>query len=110
MSDPCAPSSKLREQRSRNKCPGKQIIAQDLWLHGIRLHGIRIQGIRLYGIETQGIMPHSAKLPNISGLSRDLFLPIIVANPRPTNLGTLKSCRRMTMINTTRSYLFGCKA
>jgi hypothetical protein len=118
MSDPCAPSSKLREKKLRNKCPDKQIIAQDVWpnikLHGIkllirpliRLHGIKLQGIRLHGIETQCIMPHSTKLPNISGLKRDLFLPIIVVNPRPTNLGTLKSRRRMRMINTAGSYLF----
>jgi hypothetical protein len=117
MSDPNAPSSKLREQRSRKKCPDKQITAQDLWpsirLHGIRLlirlYGIKLQGIRLLNIKPLGIMLHGARLLSISGLSRDLFLPIIVANPRPTNLGPLKSHRRRRMINTTRSYLFGCR-
>jgi hypothetical protein len=118
LSDPSAPSLKLREKRSRKKCPNKQIKAQDLWpsirLHGIklliRLHGIKLQGIRLHGIETQGIMPHGTRLPSISGLGRDLFQPIIVANPRPTNPSTLKSRRRSRMINTARSCLFGCKA
>jgi hypothetical protein len=107
MSDPSAPFSKLREQRSRKKCPNKQILAQDLWpnirLHGIRfpirLHGIKLQGIRLlnikpHGIKSQGIMPHNARLPSISSLIRDLFLPIKVANPRLTKPSTLKSCRR----------------
>jgi len=108
MSDPNAPSSKLREQRSRKKCPDKQITAQDLWPL-IRLYGIKLQGIRLLNIKPLGIMLHGARLLSISGLSRDLFLPIIVANPRPTNLGPLKSHRRRRMINTTRSYLFGCR-
>jgi hypothetical protein len=103
MSDPSTPFSKLKEQRSRKKCPDKQIMAQDLW------SSIRHHGIRLLGIKTQGIMPHGAKLPSISDLSRDLFLPIIVANPKPTNPSTLKSRRRRRMINTARSYLFGCK-
>jgi hypothetical protein len=39
------------------------------------------------------------------------FVPtILVANPRPTNPGPLKSLRRRRMINTARSYLFGCRA
>jgi hypothetical protein len=118
MSDPSAPFSKLREQRSRKKCPDKQITAQDLWpsirLHGIRLHGIKLQSLRplnikSHGIKSQGIMPHGARLLSISSLSRDLFLPIIVANSRPTNPGTSKSRRRWRMINTTGSHLFGCK-
>jgi hypothetical protein len=122
MSDTNAPFSKIRKQRSRKKCPDKQIKAQDLWpsigLHGIRLlirlHGIKLQNLRplnikSHGIKTQGIMPHDARLLNISGLSRDLFLPIIVANPRPTNPGTSKSRRRWRMINTTGSHLFGCR-
>jgi hypothetical protein len=122
MFDPNAPSSKLREQRSRKKCPNKQITAQDLWpsirLHGIRilirLHGIKLQGIRLlikpHGIKTPGIMPQGSRLLRISGLSRDLFLPIIVANPSSTNLSISKSRRRWKMIYTAGSHLFGCKA
>jgi hypothetical protein len=55
-------------------------------------------------------MPHGARLPSISGLSRDLFLPIKVANPRLTNPGSLKTQRRRKMINAARSYLFGCRA
>jgi len=118
MSDPNAPFSKLRKQSSRKKCPDKQIIAQDHWpnirLHGIRLHGINLQSLRplnikSHGIKTQGIMPLSARLLNISGLSRDLFLPIIVANPRHTNPGTSKSSKRWRLINTIGSHLFGCK-
>jgi hypothetical protein len=118
MSDPSVPFSRLREQRSRKKCPDKQISAQDLWpsirLHGIKLrgislpfklHGIKLQGTRLFNIKPHGIMPHGAKL-----LSRDLFLPIKVANPRITNPGTLKSHRRCRMINIARSYLFECRA
>jgi hypothetical protein len=122
MSDPSAPFSKLREQRSRKKCPDKQITAQDLWpsirLHGIRplirlfirLHGIKLQGIRLHGIKTQGIMPHCPRLLSISSLSRDLFLPSKMANQRLTNPSTSKSRRRWMMIKTARSYPFGCKA
>jgi hypothetical protein len=52
------------------------------------------------GTQTQG-----ARLLSINGLSRDLILPIIVANPRPTNPSTLKSHRRWEMINTLGSYL-----
>jgi hypothetical protein len=100
MLDPNAPSSKLREQRSRKKCPDRQIMVQNLWpnirLHGIRiltrLYGIKLQGIRLlikpHGIKTQGIMSQGARLLSISGLSRDLFLPNIVANPSSTNPST----------------------
>jgi hypothetical protein len=100
MSDPSAPSSKLREKRSRKKFPDKQITTQDLWpsnrLHGIRiltrLYGIKLQGIRLlinpHDIKTQGIMPQGARLLSTSGLSNDLYLPIIVANPSSTNPST----------------------
>jgi hypothetical protein len=35
------------------------------------LHGIRIQGTKLHGV----------KLPSISGINRDLFLPIIMGLP-----------------------------
>jgi hypothetical protein len=109
MSNPGAPSSKLKDQRLRKKCQDMPITTQDLWpsirLHGIRLliklNGIKLQGIRLFNIKPLGIMLHGPRLFSISGLSRDLFLPIIVANPRP-----LKSRRRMRMINTTMSYLF----
>jgi hypothetical protein len=78
MLDPSAPFSKLKERRSRKKCPDKQISAQDLWpnirVHGfrllIRLYGIKLQGTRLlnikpHGIKSQSIMPHSARLPSI---------------------------------------------
>jgi hypothetical protein len=102
MSDPTAPFSKLKELRSRKKCPGKQTTTPDLWpnirLHGIRLlimlHGIKHQGIRLPNIKPLGIMHHGARLLNISGLSSDLYLPIIVANPRSTNPSTSKSNKR----------------
>jgi hypothetical protein len=47
-------------------------------------------GIKLLNIKPHGIMPHGARLLSINGLNKDLFLPIIVANPRPTNPGTLK--------------------
>jgi hypothetical protein len=102
MADPSALFLWLKVKRSRKRCPDKQISTQDLWpsikIHGIRLpsimiHGIKLQGIRapsikLHDIKFQGIMPHRAKLPSISGLSRDLFLSIIMANPRLTNQGT----------------------
>jgi hypothetical protein len=118
MSDPSAPFLKLREQRSRKKCPNKQISAQDLWpsirLHGIRLL-IRLQGIRLlnikpHGIKTQGIMPHGTRLLSISGLSRDLFLLSKIANQRLTNPSTSKGCKKWRMIKIARSYPFGCRA
>jgi hypothetical protein len=121
MSNPSALSSKLRKQRSRKKCPDKQITAQDLWpsirLHGIRiltrLHGIKLQGIMLFikphDIKTLGIMPQGTRLLSINGLNRDLFLPIIVANPSSTNPSISKSRRRWKMIYTAGSHLFGCK-
>jgi hypothetical protein len=49
-------------------------------------------------------MPHDARLLNIRSLRRDLFLPSKMANP-----STPKGCIRWRMINTGRSYLFGCK-
>jgi len=108
MSDPNAPFSRVREQRLRKRCLDKKISAQDLWPN-IRLHGIKLQGIklpiRLHGIKLQDIMPHGARLLSISGLSRDLFLPIKMANP-----STSKNRRRWRMINTIGSYLFGCRA
>jgi len=123
MSDPSAPFSKLRVQRSRKKCPDKQITAQDLWpsirLHGIglliRLHGIKLQGIKLlnikpHGIKTQGIMSHDARLLSISGLSRELILPSKMENQRLTNPSTLKSRKRWRMIKTGRSYPSRCRA
>jgi hypothetical protein len=97
MFDPSAHFSKLRERRSRKKCPDKQISAQDLWpsirihgikLQGIRLHGNKLQGIGLLNIRPHGIIPHGARLLSTSGLCRDLFLPTKVANPRLTNPGT----------------------
>jgi hypothetical protein len=116
MFDPSAPFLKNKKQRSRKKCPDKQVITQDLWpnirLHGIRLlimlYGIKHQGIRLLNIKPLGLMHHGTRHLSISGLSNDLYLPIIVANPRP-NPSTLKGRRRWKMINTAWSYLFGCK-
>jgi hypothetical protein len=87
MFDPSVPFSRLKDQRSRKRCLDKQILAQDL-LSNIRLQGIRLPNIKLHGIKLQGIRPHGAMLPSISNLSRDLFLPIRMANPRPTNQGT----------------------
>jgi hypothetical protein len=87
MPDPSTPFLKHKRQRSRKKCPDKQIMAQDLWpssrLHGIMLHGIKHQGIGLLNIKLLGLMPYGTRHHSISGLSSDLFLPIIVANPRP---------------------------
>jgi hypothetical protein len=117
MSNASGPFLNLKEQRSRKRCPYKQILAQDLWpsikLQGIRLpirlHGIKLQGIKLlnikpYGIKSQAIMPHSSRLLSISNFTRDLFLPIKIANP-----STSKSRRRWLMINTAMSYLFGSR-
>jgi hypothetical protein len=117
MSDPSAPFLKHKKQMSRKKCPDKQIMAQDLWpsirLHGIRLlimlHGIKHLGIMLLNIKLLGLTHHGTRHLSISGLSNDLYLPIIVANLRP-NPSTLKGRRRWKMINTVGSHLFGCKA
>jgi hypothetical protein len=109
MSDPSAPFSKLRERRSKKRCPDKQITAPDLW-PSIRLHGLKLQDIKLLNIKPHGIVPHSAKLLGISNLNRDLFLPSKMANPRLTNPSTSKSRKRWRMINIARSYLFGCRA
>jgi len=72
-------------------------MAQDLWpcsrLHGIMLHGIKHQGIRLLNIKLLGLMLHVTRHHSISGLNSDLYLPIIVANPRP-NPNTLNGRRR----------------
>jgi len=65
-------------------------MAQDLWpsirLHGIKiiikLHGGKHPGIRLLNIKPHGIMLHGTKLLGINGLSSDLYLPIMVVNPR----------------------------
>jgi len=110
MSDPSALSSRLRDQRSRKRFLDKQISVLDLW-PSIRLHDIRPPSIKLHGIKFQGIRPHSAELLNVSGLSRDLFLPIRMANPRLTNQGTSwRNRRRWRMINSIGSCLFRCRA
>jgi hypothetical protein len=117
MSDPRAPFLKHKKQRSRKKCPNKQIMANDLWpsirLHGIkvltRLHGIRLL-IKPHGIKTPGIKLQGTRCLGISGLNRDLSLPIIVANPSSTNPSIPKSRRRWKMIYTARNHRFGCKA
>jgi hypothetical protein len=117
MSDPSAPFLKHKKQRSRKKCPDKQIMAQDLWLssrlHGIMFHGIKHQGIKLLNIKLLGLMPHGTRHHSISSLSSNLNLLIIVANPRPNprpNPSTLNGRRRWKMINTAWSHLFRCKA
>jgi hypothetical protein len=79
-------------------------------LHGIKLQDIKHITIKPHGIKSKGIMPHSTRLLSISGLSRDLFLPSKMANPRLTNPTILKGRRRWRMINIARSYLFGCRA
>jgi hypothetical protein len=105
MSNPNVPFSRLKEQRSRKRCPCKQILAQDLW------PSKRLQGIRPSSIKLQGIRPHGAKLPSTSNLSRDLFLSIRMANPRLTNQGTSwRSCKRWRMINSIARCLFGYRA
>jgi hypothetical protein len=102
MSNPSAPFSRLRNQKSRKRYPDKKISAQDLWtnimiqgiwhpsirLHGIKLQEIKLPSIKLHGIEFQGIRPYGTRLLSINGLNRDLFLPIRMANPRLTNQGT----------------------
>jgi hypothetical protein len=70
---------------------------------------IRLHGIRLLKIKPLGLMDHDTRHLSINGLNNDLYMPIIVANPRP-NPSTLKGRRRWKMINTTWSHLFGCKA
>jgi len=112
ISDLSAPFSKHKKRRSRKKCPDKQITAQDLWPSIrllIMLHGIKYQGIRPLNIKPLGLMHHGTRHLSISGLSSDLYLPIIVANPR-SNPSTLKGRRRWKMINTAGSHLFGFKA
>jgi len=93
MFDPSAFSSRLRDQRSRKKCPNKQISAQGLWpsikIQGICLPNIKLLSIKLHGIKFQGIRLHGARLLSISDLSRNLFLPIRMINPRLTNQGTI---------------------
>jgi hypothetical protein len=109
---------KAQKANVKKEVPRQANYGTRLWpsikLHGIslfiRLHGIKLQSIWLLTIKTQGIMPHGARLLNISSLSRDLFPPIIVANPRPTNPSTSKSRRRWRMIKTARSYPSGCRA
>jgi len=54
-------------------------------------------------------MLQGARLLSINGLSKDLFLPIIMANPSSTNPSISKSHRRWKMIYTAGSHLFGCK-
>jgi hypothetical protein len=117
MSNPSAPFLKHRKKRSRKKCQDKQIMAQDLWpnirFHDIkvltRLNGIKLHGIRLL-IKPHGIKLQGSKRLSINGLNKDLFLPIIVANPSSTNPSIPKSHRRWKMIYTVGSHRFGCKA
>jgi hypothetical protein len=54
-------------------------------------------------------MLHCTRLLSISGLSSDLYLPIMVANPR-TNPSTLKGHKKKKMIYAIGSHQFGCKA
>jgi hypothetical protein len=112
MFDPSAPFLKHKKQRSRKKCPNKEMMAQDLWpriMLLIMLYGIKHQGINLLNILHLGLMHNGTRHLSISGLSSDLYLPIIVANPKP-NPSTLKGPKRWKMINTAWSHLFGCKA
>jgi hypothetical protein len=102
MSDPSAPFSRFRNQRSRKRCLDRKISAQDLWpntkiqgiwllsirLHGIKLQGIKLPSIKLHGFKFQGIRLHDVRLLSISILNIDLFLPIRMTNPRLTNQGT----------------------
>jgi hypothetical protein len=92
MSDPSVSFSRLKDQRSRKRFPDKQISAQVLWPNR-RPQCIRPPSIKLHGIKLQHIRPHGARLPSINNLSRDLFLPIRMANTRLTNQGTsLRAC------------------
>jgi len=68
------------------------------------LHGIKHQGIRLLNIKLLSLMHHDTRDLSISDLSRDLYLPITVANPR-SNPSTLKGHRRWKMINKRSTYL-----
>jgi hypothetical protein len=108
MPDTSAPFLKHKKQRSRKKCPDKQIMAQDLW-PSVRLHGIRVL-TRLHGIKLHVIKLQGTRRLSINGLSIDLFLPIIVVNPSSTNPSIPKSRRRWKMIYAARSHQFGCKA
>jgi hypothetical protein len=71
-SNPNAHFLKLRDPRSRKGCLSKLHSAPDFWPY-IRLHSTK---------------PHNIRLFNISGINSDLFLPIRMAKPRPTNQGT----------------------
>jgi hypothetical protein len=93
---PMLPSQGSESNGQERSAQTSKILPQDLW-PSIRLHGIKLRGIRVFNIKPYGIMPHAARLPSISGLNRDLFLPIKVASPRLTNLSTLKSRRRRKM-------------
>jgi hypothetical protein len=98
-SDPSAPFSKLRDQRSRKRCQDKLHSALYLW-PSIRPHNIKLHGIRLHGI----------RILSISNISSNLFLPIRMANPRKTNQGTTWINRRsLRMINSIGSCLYGCR-
>jgi hypothetical protein len=87
MSDLSVPLSRLKDLRLRKRCPDMKILAQDLW-PSIKLQSIKLLCIKLHGIKLQGIRPHGARLPSINGFSKDLFLPIRMANSRVTNQGT----------------------
>jgi len=54
----------------------------------IKLHGVKRPGVRLLNIKPHGIMLHCTRL-----LSSNLYLPIMVANPR-TNPSTLKGHKK----------------
>jgi hypothetical protein len=81
-SNPNAHFLKLRDPRSRKGCLSKLHSAPDFWPY-IRLPSIWLHGIRLHSTK-----PHKIRLFNISGINSDLFLPIRMAKPRPTNQGT----------------------
>jgi hypothetical protein len=100
-----AQKAKVRKEVPRQANHGTRPLTQ----HHALLHGIKHQGIRLLNIKLLSLMHHDTRDLSISDLSRDLYLPITVANPR-SNPSTLKGHRRWKMINTTKSHLFGCKA
>jgi hypothetical protein len=83
-------------------------MAPDLW-PSIRLHGIRLLIIKHQDIKLLGLMHHDTMHLSISGLSSDLYQPIIVA-PQRSNLSDLEGLSRWKKIYTTVNHLAGCRA
>jgi len=101
-----APSWRLRKPKPRKKCPDRLIMALDL-RPSSRLHDIKLPIIKLLGL-----MHHDTRhlsISGLSGLSSDLYQPILVATPR-TNPSSLEGLRKWKKINITMSHLSGRRA